>query len=120
MFGNANTGYDDVGRDTLDYLSDICGIVLVVKGIFCLLLWLGKYTCCPSCVQVLPMPRVHFLTLINNMPGNVCVAAGGGVHRRGTRSHAPVSFLRYVVHPALWVKVANSTTNYQIGCDFYC
>jgi hypothetical protein len=52
MFGNANKGYDDSGREALDVLSDICGIVLVVKGVFCLLLWLGKYTCCPTCVQV--------------------------------------------------------------------
>jgi hypothetical protein len=42
---------DNRGRDFLDYLQDVCALVLLVKGTFCLLMWLGRYTCCPSCIQ---------------------------------------------------------------------
>ena len=52
MFASANTYYNDSGRGAMDYLSDACAFALLVKGVFCLLLWLGRYTCCPQCVQV--------------------------------------------------------------------
>ena len=34
------------------WLTDLCALVLVIKGVCCILLWVGKYTCCPKCFQM--------------------------------------------------------------------
>ena len=48
---------DNRGRDFLDYLQDVCALVLLVKGTFCLRRWLGRglhglsaWRACGACV----------------------------------------------------------------------
>ena len=42
----------DLGAEQyLGWLTDLCALALFVKGIICLLLWVGKHSCCPKCCQ---------------------------------------------------------------------
>ena len=70
MFASANTYYNDSGRGAIDYLNDMCALALFVKGVFCLLLWRGRYTCCPQCVQVLA-PRPYHCAACYHCPSRV-------------------------------------------------
>jgi hypothetical protein len=48
MFGGGGTWRDN--STWAGWLVDFCGVVLVVKGAICILLWLGKETCCTKCL----------------------------------------------------------------------
>jgi hypothetical protein len=49
VFGSGGNWRDD--HSWSGFFVDLCGVVLLVKGIFCLILWVGKDGCCPSMVR---------------------------------------------------------------------
>ena len=59
MFASANTYYNDSGRGAMDYLSDACAFALLVKGVFCLLLWLAMKSTEAEDVMVELRERCH-------------------------------------------------------------
>ena len=50
--GSASWRQGDLGAERyLGWLTDLCALALLIKGIICLVLWVGKHTCCPKCCQ---------------------------------------------------------------------
>eukprot|EP01050_Picozoa_sp_SAG11_P039719 SAG11_NODE_16857_length_535_cov_0.931193_1_plen_65_part_00 len=56
-FGSGGLWRDDT--TFWGFFVDLCGVVILVKGIMCILLWLGKETCASS-PPVMNTARVYF------------------------------------------------------------